>query len=104
MKTLSALIKEYKETNDDSLKDTIWDFILSDDNNDLFKDIFVYADEKVLEATNNRCAMVKIVNCLESREYKNLQIENIIVNGQRLDESQMSINVCGMDLKELKVK
>lgn len=45
MKTLSALIKEYKETNDDSLKDTIWDFILSDENNDLFKDIFVYRDD-----------------------------------------------------------
>jgi hypothetical protein len=41
---------------------------------------------------------------LEGTEYKNITIENIVVNGQRLDEEQMSIEVQGMDRKELIIK
>ena len=45
MKTLSAIINEYKETKDESLKSVIWDFLMSEENNTLFKDIFVYRDD-----------------------------------------------------------
>lgn len=45
MKTLSAIINEYKETKDKSLKAVIWDFLMSEENNTLFKDIFVYRDD-----------------------------------------------------------
>ena len=45
MKTLSAIINEYKETKDESLKTVIWDFLMSKENNALFKDIFVYRDD-----------------------------------------------------------
>jgi hypothetical protein len=41
---------------------------------------------------------------LEGTEYKNITVENVIVNGQRLNEEQMSIDVCGMERKELLVK
>jgi hypothetical protein len=70
----------------------------------LFKDIFVYADEEVMKYTDGKCAAIKIVNCLDGSEYKNILVENVVVNGQRLDESQMAIDVCGMDRKELIVK
>lgn len=45
MKTLSALISEYKETGEESLKKMIWDFLMTEDNINLFKDIFVYRDD-----------------------------------------------------------
>lgn len=45
MKTLSAIINEYKETKDESLKTIIWNFLMSEENNALFKDIFVYRDD-----------------------------------------------------------
>ena len=69
-----------------------------------FKDIFVYADEEVLKYTDGKCATIKIINCLEGTEYKNITVENVVVNGQRLGEEQMSIEVQGMDRKELIIK
>ncbi len=42
MKTLAALIREYKENGTESTKDKILDFFLDDDNLHLFEDIFVY--------------------------------------------------------------
>jgi hypothetical protein len=44
------------------------------------------------------------MNCLEGTEYKNITVENVVVNGQRLDEAQMSIELQGMDRKELIIK
>ena len=69
-----------------------------------FKDIFVYADEEVINYTGGKCATIHVVNCLEDSEYKNITVENIVVNGQRLEETQMAINVQGMERKELIVK
>ena len=69
-----------------------------------FKDIFVYADEKVLKHMDGKCAVVRIENTLDGTEYKNIKIENVVVNGQRLNEEQMSIEVQGMDRKELIIK
>lgn len=45
MKTLSGLISEYKDSGDHNLKKAIWDFLMSDENIHLFKDIFVYRDD-----------------------------------------------------------
>ncbi len=42
MKTLAALIREYKKTMSEDDKEKIFDFILDDDNISLFEDIFVY--------------------------------------------------------------
>ncbi len=69
-----------------------------------FKDIFVYADEEVMKYTDGKCATIKIMNCLEGTEYKNITVENVVVNGQRLGEAQMSIELQGMDRKELIIK
>ena len=69
-----------------------------------FKDIFLYADEKVMELAGTQCAIARVWNCLESTKYKNITIENVVVNGQRLDEKQMFIDVRGVDRKELIVK
>lgn len=45
MKTLSAIINEYKKTKDDNLKNIIWEFILAEGNDSYFREIFVYRDD-----------------------------------------------------------
>ena len=69
-----------------------------------FKDIFIYADEKVLKCMDGKCAVVKIKNSLEGSEYKNITIENVVVNGERLTAEQMRVDLRGIDDKDVHIK
>ena len=66
MKTLSAIINEYKETKDESLKSVIWDFLMSEENNTLFKDIFVYWDDSEWVEYENSTRIVPEAVCCDT--------------------------------------
>ncbi len=70
----------------------------------LVKDITVYADEKVLSERELQCVRLHAYNMVEGSEFKNITIENIVLNGKRLQASDMEIHTEGFDEKELVVK
>ena len=72
--------------------------------NVVFKDIFVHSDETVMKSTNGKCAAVKIVNCLEETEYKQITIDNVVVNGTRLQAADMYIEMQNVAETEVAIK
>jgi hypothetical protein len=63
----------------------------------LVKDIFVYADEKLISENKKRCTSIYIENFIPSTEYKNLKVENVYLNGQRVQKKDMDIYLKGCD-------
>ncbi len=68
------------------------------------KDITVYADEKVLAAKGTKCAYVQVINQIETTEYKNITVENVVLNGKKLSKDEMEIYLLGVDKTEVNVK
>ena len=69
----------------------------------LVKDIYVYADEKVLSERGTKCVRVYVKNVIEVSEFKDICIENVVLNGKRLQSSEMEIHAEGFEKKELTI-
>ena len=67
------------------------------------KDIFVYADEKVLSEQGTKCIRVNIVNSVEKAEFTNISIENIVLNGKRVLPKEMDVQMIGCDENQVKI-
>lgn len=68
------------------------------------KDIRVYADERVLAEKGTSCVSIRVERLVESSEYRDIVIENVTLNGKRLDGSDMQIVTNGFDLKALTLR
>ncbi len=70
----------------------------------VFKDISVYADERVLAEKENSCVCIQVDRLVEGSEYRDIVIENVTLNGKRLAGSDMQVLTSGFDLKELEIR
>ena len=69
------------------------------------RDLRVICDEEYLKKIpQDKIVCIGVFNYIDSSEYSNIKIENVFLNGKRLEESQISIDVCGMERKELIIK
>ena len=68
------------------------------------KDITIYADERVLAEKDTKCACIQVVNQIESSAFKNITVENVLLNGKKLSPTEMEICATGFDQSELKIK
>lgn len=68
------------------------------------KDIAIYADERVLAEKDTKCACIQVVNQVASSAFKDITVENVLLNGKKLSPIEMEICATGFDQSELKIK
>jgi hypothetical protein len=72
---------------------------------DIFvKDVYIYADGEILSKNGAKCVRVYVDNIIEGTEFKNICVENVVLNEKRLQSSEMEIHTTGFDEKEFSIK
>lgn len=68
------------------------------------KNVRIYADEKILSNMGTKCVKIHIYNKFPTTEYRNLSVENVFLNGNKLSRDDMLISVDGCKEEVLEVK
>lgn len=68
------------------------------------RDITVYADDRVMREKGEKGMVIKVVNGIQTSNFKNINVENITLNGKRLKADEITIKLDGVDKKALTVK
>ena len=70
----------------------------------LVKDICIYADEKVVKERGKGCAKIQFVNKIATTKFRNIVIDNVMLNGKKLSKEDIVIEAENFDLKNLTIK
>ena len=70
----------------------------------LVKDIYVYCDEKIVRDYGKKAVRVTVKNKIPTTEYKNIVVENVLFNGEKLAAEDMDISVEGCAAEVLTFK
>jgi len=68
------------------------------------KDLYVSCDERILERLGTKCVSLRLCNVMPAAEFRNITVENVTLNGVRLTESEMELQVEGCEKKVITVK
>ena len=55
------------------------------------KNITVYAEDKIYAEKGTKCVCLRIRNVIETTEFKNITVENVILNGKKLSKDDLEI-------------
>ena len=61
----------------------------------IFRNISVYCDDKLFSMKGEKCALIKINNVIPTTEFYNLKVENISLNGKKLNSDDIDLFVNG---------
>ncbi len=70
----------------------------------LVKDIKIYCDEKIVTECGKKAVRMTIRNKIATTEYKNITVENIFFNGEKLTADDMDITIEGCEADVLCVR
>jgi len=70
----------------------------------LVKDIKIYCDEKIVAERGKKAVRMTVRNKIPTTEYKNITVENIFFNGEKLAAEDMDITLEGCVADVLAVK
>ncbi len=68
------------------------------------KDIQVYCNNTLLQSKGTQCVCLKVENIIPTTEYRDIVVENVTLNGQRLQQQDMDIMLVGVSPDALTVK
>ena len=57
------------------------------------KDIKVYCDEEIYRQYGSRCVIIDVLNSIPTTEYRDISVENVMLNGKRLCREEMRVVV-----------
>ena len=68
------------------------------------KDITVYCDDALLQSKGTQCVRLYVENSIPTTEYRDIVVEGITLNGQRLQKADMEMTLAGISPDALSVK
>ena len=69
----------------------------------LIKDINIYCDKKIAGKLGKRAVRITVRNKIATTEYKNIVVQNILFNGEKVAAADMDITITGCDADILAV-
>ena len=68
------------------------------------RDIYIYADDEIMSRFGKGCVRVNVSNMFETTEYNNIVVENLYLNGERVEPSEVEKTFKGVDESVITVK